>query len=144
MKKSVVKKCFGKNVCTDNVLKKYMFPWEFAKYKKFSSQSLPLTKDIAKIVAKANPPRPRQHIHPATKTFQALRIKINDELGEIETALPKAFNVLKQGGILAAISFHSLEDRIAKQFCKKMAGEKGNPLYKKFTMVYSVFEQRFE
>ena len=87
-----------------------------------NAQEIHTTTDLANIVAKANPPRPRQHIHPATKTFQALRIKINDELGEIETALPKAFNVLKQGGILAAISFHSLEDRIAKQFCKKMAG----------------------
>ena len=79
------------------------------------------TTDLAEVVKDAAS-NVRGHIHPATKTFQALRIKINNELGEIETALPKAFNALKQGGIIAAISFHSLEDRIVKQFFKKMAG----------------------
>lgn len=79
------------------------------------------TKQLAEIIASAAPD-PRSKIHPATRTFQAIRIRVNDELGEIETALPKAFEVLKNGGILAAISFHSLEDRITKRFFKKMAG----------------------
>ena len=78
------------------------------------------TTDLAQAVAEAVPAR--GHIHPATKTFQALRIQVNDELGEIRTALPKAFDVLASGGIIAAISFHSLEDRIVKQFFKKQSG----------------------
>ncbi len=82
------------------------------------------TADLAREIALASPSRER--IHPATRAFQAIRIKINDELGEIERALPKAFDALKSGGILAAISFHSLEDRIAKKFFKKMAGRPEN------------------
>ncbi len=79
------------------------------------------TTDLANVVTEASP-NIRGHIHPATKTFQALRIKVNNELGEIETALPKAFEALKKNGIIAAISFHSLEDRIVKQYFKKLAG----------------------
>ena len=58
-------------------------------------------------------------IHPATKTFQALRIYINDELNELRYGLYAAMRLLKLGGILVVISFHSLEDRIVKQFCKQ-------------------------
>lgn len=57
-------------------------------------------------------------MHPATKVFQALRIIVNDEFGELERALPECVNLLKPGGRLAIISFHSLEDRIIKQFFK--------------------------
>ncbi len=78
------------------------------------------TAELAKAIAEAAPSHER--IHPATRAFQALRIKVNDELGEIERALPKAFAALESGGVMAAISFHSLEDRIVKKFFKKAAG----------------------
>lgn len=61
----------------------------------------------------------RGKIHPATKVFQALRIAVNNELGELEKILPQAVDVLKPGGRLVIISFHSLEDRIVKTFFKK-------------------------
>jgi len=73
------------------------------------------TKALAEIVAKVVWAKPHE-IHPATRTFQALRILVNEELDELQTALAAAERILAPGGRLAVVSFHSLEDRIVKTF----------------------------
>jgi 16S rRNA (cytosine1402-N4)-methyltransferase len=75
------------------------------------------THDLVTVVESALGPK-RGRTHPATKTFQALRIAVNDELGALEAALPAAASLLAPGGRLAVISFHSLEDRRVKQFLR--------------------------
>lgn len=76
------------------------------------------TKQLANIIAKANPAW-EKHKHPATRSFQAIRIFINQELEELQSFLNKALDVLAQKGRLVVISFHSLEDRIVKRFIQK-------------------------
>ncbi len=84
---------------------------------------IPTTESLAQLIKEiAGDKTFGKKIHPATKTFQALRIAVNNELGEIEEALPKAFDRLCKGGVLVVISFHSLEDRIVKKYFKHLAG----------------------
>ncbi len=85
-----------------------------------SSESIDRTRQLAKIVAKAVPSRePSQD--PATRTFQAIRIHVNQELEELEIALPQCLEMLNIGGRLVVISFHSLEDRIVKHYLRSQA-----------------------
>lgn len=83
-------------------------------------QARPLrtTTELANLILKASGGR-RERIHPATRTFQALRIAVNQELQSVEDFLPQALQALAPGGHLAVISFHSLEDRIVKQYFRR-------------------------
>lgn len=85
-----------------------------------AEEKITTTKRLADIVASAVYAKHDQ-IHPATRTFQALRIAVNDELGELERALLGAEEILTEGGRLAVVTFHSLEDRIVKQFIAERA-----------------------
>ncbi len=80
------------------------------------------TLDLAEVVERALGGRRGAKVHPATKTFQALRIAVNDELGELEQGLAAAELILKAGGRLGVVTFHSLEDRIVKAFFAERAG----------------------
>jgi len=84
------------------------------------------TKELADLVWRSVPPNYRHgRIHPATRTFQALRIAVNGELDRVERAIPAALRRLKPGGRLAIISFHSLEDRIVKHRFRELSAEGG-------------------
>ena len=81
------------------------------------------TKELAELVERSVPRKPKDKIHPATKTFQALRIAVNRELEVLEGFLKDAIGLLKPNGRLAIISFHSLEDRMVKQAFLKASGK---------------------
>jgi 16S rRNA (cytosine1402-N4)-methyltransferase len=80
------------------------------------------TEQLAQTVALAWPGYSR--VHPATRTFQAIRIAVNDELGQLERSLPLWLNLLAPGGRLAVISFHSLEDSVVKRYFKEHGGDR--------------------
>jgi len=85
------------------------------------------TGELAEIVRRAVGPAARDESDPATRVFQALRIAVNDELGELERGLAAAEQVLAPGGRLAVVSFHSLEDRAVKEFVRARAGRTPAP-----------------
>jgi 16S rRNA (cytosine1402-N4)-methyltransferase len=85
------------------------------------------TGELAEIVRRAVGPQGRDESDPATRTFQALRIAVNDEMGELERGLVAAEQVLAPGGRLAVVSFHSLEDRAVKDFVRGRAGRIAAP-----------------
>jgi 16S rRNA (cytosine1402-N4)-methyltransferase len=91
------------------------------------ARPLKTTEDLVDCVRRAMPFRTRPgEIHPATKTFQGIRIAVNEELGVLEQALPDAVACLKPGGRLAVISYHSLEDRLVKTTFNELAGKREN------------------
>lgn len=90
------------------------------------------THELAAIVARALP-GPRNRVHPATKTFQALRMAVNDELDLLANALPIWIDLLAPGGRIVVISFHSLEDRIVKQTLNGLAGDRYDAILRLLT-----------
>ena len=92
------------------------------------ARPLHTTRELVSVI-EAVSPRRGDRIHPATRTFQALRIAVNEELAAIEEVLPQAVTNLKSGGRLAVISFHSLEDRIVKDFFREQSRDLVNPPY---------------
>ena len=101
-----------------------------------ASRPIKNTAELAEVIARAVGRNFRRNkIHPATKTFQALRIAVNDELGQLQASLPLMCELLAPGGRLAVISFHSLEDRLVKRYFGEIAGDRydaiARPLTKK-------------
>ncbi len=93
---------------------------------KRSHSPIQSTLELAKLIEDAVPFRDK-HKHPATRSFQAIRIEINQELEQIKSALNQAIQLLAPQGRLAVISFHSLEDRLVKRFIRNESGHKNNP-----------------
>jgi 16S rRNA (cytosine1402-N4)-methyltransferase len=99
---------------------RYARPIARAIVRRRTEQPFERTGDLVEVIKAAIPAPARfGEGHPAKRVFQALRIEVNDELGALERALPAALEMLRPGGRLAVISFHSLEDRIVKQFLRK-------------------------
>ncbi len=94
------------------------------------SRPLRTTRELVAVIEKASPRR-GDRTHPATQTFQALRIAVNEELSSVESVLPQAVAALRSGGRCAVISFHSLEDRIVKDYFREQSKDIVNPPYER-------------
>lgn len=104
-------------------------------------QSFQRTADLAEVISRANPAWEKGK-HPATRAFQALRIQVNDELGELEGGLEAAIDGLAMGGRLVVISFHSLEDRIVKRFMRRLAKGEADTLPRDLPVPQAAFQAR--
>ncbi|WFC61259.1 16S rRNA (cytosine(1402)-N(4))-methyltransferase RsmH [Pseudomonas sp. REST10] len=101
------------------------------------------TADLAKVLADANPAWEKGK-NPATRAFQGIRIFVNNELGDLERGLEAALESLEVGGRLVVISFHSLEDRIVKQFMKRQAKGEADKLPRDLPIIPKAFEPRLK
>jgi len=99
------------------------------------------TAHLARVIAEANPAWEKGK-NPATRAFQAIRIQVNNELPDLQSALVQALEVLQVGGRLVVISFHSLEDRLVKQFIRRE--ERGDPLPKGLPVPESMLNKRLK
>ncbi|VXD02820.1 S-adenosyl-dependent methyltransferase activity on membrane-located substrates [Pseudomonas sp. 8Z] len=106
---------------------------------------LPFTRtaDLAKVLTDANPAWEKGK-NPATRAFQGIRIHVNNELGDLERGLDAALDSLEVGGRLVVISFHSLEDRIVKQFMKRQAKGEADKLPRDLPIIPKAFEPRLK
>ena len=109
---------------------------------KRKSKSIETTLELAEIVKESVPEKYRNKSHPARKTFQAIRIEVNDELNVFEKALKESLELIKPGGRICVITFHSLEDKI----CKKIFNESSSlpPELKKLPIVPKEYEPKYK
>ncbi|MDG9756572.1 MULTISPECIES: 16S rRNA (cytosine(1402)-N(4))-methyltransferase RsmH [Pseudomonas] len=108
-----------------------------------AEQPFTRTADLAKVLTDANPAWEKGK-NPATRAFQGIRIHVNNELGDLERGLEAALETLEVGGRLVVISFHSLEDRIVKQFMKRQAKGEADKLPRDLPIIPKAFEPRLK
>ena len=107
-----------------------------------NNRPIETTLELAEIIKESFPEKYRNKSHPARKTFQAIRIEVNDELNVFEKALTDALEIIKPGGRVCVITFHSLEDRICKQIFNKYT--KIPPELKKLPMIPTEYEPKYK